>query len=386
MSQPLFLCLFLIIFPVANCDVQCEGTNCRLRPVTLLPATTVTAPTPVTLLPASTPTSPHTANHTTVPPSNHTTIPVTHSTIPANHTTIPPANHTTIPPANHTTIPPANHTTIPPANHTTIPPANHTTIPPANHTTIPPANHTTHSVHTTPVHPTLPPVLQEGKYKVTDNKTVCAMASLKLQLRVQYKTEKKGKKGMWGVFMIQPLLTNSSGSCGTDTVNMTLTFPEGSLTFGFKVNSKQHSFYLREIQSELKYKFPGTSGPSRYTARNSSLQTLDTHLGHSFRCKNQSVKVTSSFWVDMVDEQIQAFNFSKNQEFGPGKNRHKIKGRTSHFSHTFHHLRTSQSALQTMKYFFFKCGHCCNVGNAAANLSTARSHKQQCDNDQIILF
>ncbi|XP_067824671.1 UPF0598 protein C8orf82 homolog isoform X1 [Heptranchias perlo] len=32
------------------------------------------------------------------------------------------------------------------------------------------------------------------------------------------------------------------------------------------------------------------------------------------------------------------------------------------------------------------CNHCCDVGNVAANLRTARSHKQKCDNHQIICF
>ncbi|XP_067880090.1 macrosialin-like isoform X2 [Heterodontus francisci] len=351
MSPVTLLWLFLMAIPSANSDVQCEGLNCppRPTPVTLLPATTVSPKRPVTLLPASTPATRHTtpanhttaapanhttaapanhttaapanhttaapANHTTAAPANHTTAaPANHTTAaPANHTTAAPANHTTAAPANHTTAAPANHTTAAPANHTTAAPANHTTAAPANHTTAAPANHTTHSVLTTTMHPTSPPELQKGNYKVTNNKTVCAMAALKLQLRVQYKTKKK--ETAWGVFFIQPNKTKTSGSCGTYFVNMTLTFPEGFLTFGFKMNSKQQTFYLNEIRSELMYQFPGTTA-SQYSARNSSMVMLQTHLGHSFLCSNQSVKAESTFWVDLVDEQIQAFNISRNQQFG----------------------------------------------------------------------
>ncbi|XP_078389820.1 macrosialin-like [Cetorhinus maximus] len=328
MPLAIFLCLFLFTLPVANGDVKCEGQNCRPRPTqaTLQPPTVISPQRPVTLLPPSTPGTPHTtpanlttptpANHTTPTPANHTTLtPANHTThTPANHTTATPTNHTTATPTNHTTATPANHTTATPANHTTATPANHTTATPANHTTATPANHTTHAVLPTSVHPTAPPVLESGSYNVTGNKEVCAMAHLKLQVRVQYQTAKK--KMCWGLFFVEPKKTSSSGSCGPDYINMTLTFPEGFLMFGFKKNTTKQTFYLKEIQSKLRYKFPGTTATSVYTGKNSSVMMLQTHIGYSYRCSKESVMAKSNFWVDLVDEQIQAFKFFKNGQFG----------------------------------------------------------------------
>ncbi|XP_078064304.1 lysosome-associated membrane glycoprotein 1-like [Mustelus asterias] len=43
---------------------------------------------------------------------------------------------------------------------------------------------------------------------------------------------------------------------------------------------------------------------------------MQTQLGHSYRCSNQSVEAKSTFRVDLVDQQIQVFKFAKNQQFG----------------------------------------------------------------------
>ncbi|XP_078056982.1 uncharacterized protein LOC144481712 [Mustelus asterias] len=261
MSRAAILCLFLCTIPAVTGGVECEGESCLpgptpayLRPATVVsPRTLVTLvkPTVMTPKPPVTLNPPSTAITHRPTPTNHTT----HS--PTNHTTHSPTNHTTHPPTNHTTHSPTNHTTHSPTNHTTHSPSNHTTHSPTNHTTHSPTNHTTHSVLTTPVRPTIAPLLQSGRYNVSVNKTVCAMAEVKLQFRVRY----QGAKGMsWGLFRIVPKKTKSSGNCGTDFVNMTLTFPEGYVMFGFKKNSKQETFYLSEVQSELTYMFPETTG------------------------------------------------------------------------------------------------------------------------------
>ncbi|XP_072447765.1 macrosialin-like [Chiloscyllium punctatum] len=322
-----------------NGNTKCNGSNCP-RPVTLLFPTVVSPKTPATLVPPTVigpvTTTNHTthapANHTTQAPANHTThapanhtthAPANHTThAPANHTTHAPANHTTHAPANHTTHAPANHTTHAPANHTTHAPANHTTHSPANHTTHAPANHTTHSPasHTTravlptSVSPSPSPEIAVGRYNVTNNKTVCAMAKLGIQFRVQYQTAKK--HAAWGVFFIEPNRTQAAGICSTGSVVMNLTFPEGFLTFTFKKDSKQRTFYLSGVHSELTYRFPGAAGASRYTAHNYSLTMLQAHLGHSYSCSNQSVRASSTYWVDLEDQQVQVFNIAKDHQFG----------------------------------------------------------------------
>ncbi|XP_072349351.1 macrosialin-like [Scyliorhinus torazame] len=340
MPQAMFaslLCLFLAAGAAGSTDVKCEGPNCPpkptpasllsptlvspKRPASLVPPTVLTPKSPVTLSTPSTRTTRHTtpanhtSHHTTPHPTNHTT----HH--PSNHTTHHPSNHTTHHPSNHTTHHPSNHTTHHPANHTTHHPSNHTTHHPSNHTTHHPtphpANHTSHPALPTTLHPAPAPKLQSGHYNVTANKTVCALADLKLQFRVQYKNTKK--ETSWGLFMLQPTRTHASGTCGTGFVNLTLTFPEGFLMFGFKKDIKKQTFYLSEVKSELMFRFPGTAGPSRYSAQNTSLAMLQAHLGHSYRCSNQSVEVKSTFWVDLVDQQVQSFDFDKNQHFGPAE-------------------------------------------------------------------
>ncbi|XP_072903797.1 uncharacterized protein [Hemitrygon akajei] len=245
------LSLLIASVSLGRSDPLCEGSNCRPTLGTLIPATSVLPPTPGSLIPGTTP-------HQTTPtptPTKHTT----HSPTPTKHTTHSPTptKHTTHTPtpANHTTHTPtpANHTTHTPtpANHTTHTPtpANHTTHTPtpANHTS--PTNHTTHSVPT----PTGPPVLTKGTYKVSNDKMICALATLKIELRVEYKT------GRWGTFFIQPNHTKASGACEKNTVNMTLTFPQGFLTFGFQKDKKDRSYHLHQIKTQLTYKFPGSA-------------------------------------------------------------------------------------------------------------------------------
>ncbi|XP_069776173.1 macrosialin-like isoform X2 [Narcine bancroftii] len=346
----LLLCLVLLSGAMGRGDTQCEGDGCAPRPATLVPATSVFPMTPASLLPASTHsltpanhttptpanhTTPTPANHTTPTPANHTTpTPANHTTpTPANHTTPTPANHTTPTPANHTTPTTANHTTPMPANHTTPMPANHTTPTPANHTTPTPANHTTptpanHTTptpanHTTPspanqtthsVPTTRPPAWTKGTYKVENKERVCAMATMKLELRVQYRV---GKQEKWGSFFINPNRTKASGVCGNASVNMTLNFLEGFLKFRFRMNNKKKTYFLQQILAQLTYQFPGAPAPEKFAAHNSALALINTHLGHSFQCSKLSVEASVAFWVDMVDQQVQVFNIPPKQTYGP---------------------------------------------------------------------
>ncbi|XP_059831307.1 macrosialin [Hypanus sabinus] len=290
------LSLLIASVSLGRSDPLCEGTNCRPTLGTLIPATSVLPPTPGSLSPGIT------TNQTTPTPT--TTKHTTHSPTPTKHTTHSPT------PTNHTTHTPtpANHTTHTPtsANHTTHTPtqANHTS--PTNHTTPIPTNHTTHSVPT----PTGPPVLTKGTYKVSNDKMICALATLKIELRVEYET------GRWGTFFIQPNHTKASGACEKDTVSMTLTYPQGFLTFGFK-KDKDRSYHLHQIETQLTYKFPGSTRSMKFTANNTALVVMETALGHCSRCSNLSLEAGHSFWVDLVDQEVQVFEVPRTQTFGP---------------------------------------------------------------------
>ncbi|XP_072114645.1 macrosialin-like [Mobula birostris] len=184
-------------------------------------------------------------------------------------------------------------------------PGNHTS--PTNHTTPIPTNHTTHSVPT----PTATPVLRKGTYKVANKKMICALATLEIELRVEYET------GRWGTFFIQPNDTKASGACGKNTVNMTLTFPQGFLTFGFQKDTKGKSYHLHQIKTQLTYKFPGAAVSTKFVANNAALMVMETALGHCSRCSNLSLEAGRTFWVDLVDQEVQVFEVPRTQTFGP---------------------------------------------------------------------
>eukprot|EP00062_Callorhinchus_milii_P027953 gi/632991891/ref/XP_007884831.1/ PREDICTED: macrosialin [Callorhinchus milii] len=217
--------------------------------------------------------------------------------------TLRPAS--TRPPITTTPKPtPTNHTTPTPTNHTTSKPT------PTNHTT--PTAHTTTTAHVTVIPSPTPHTDPEpGKYNVTQGNKICLKVFSSIQIRVRYNTTHKQE---WGIFYIHPNKVKPSGTCGEVNATLNLKFPEGHLSFVFKRTPK--SFLLVKINSSITYAFPGTKGQT-VKATNDKMEELSTPLGKSYSCSNRSLEVSEFFWVDLMKDHIQAFNFSKSNDFGP---------------------------------------------------------------------
>ncbi|XP_067325774.1 macrosialin [Anolis sagrei] len=257
-------------------------------------------------------------------PSPHHTTTRHHNLTTAHHhnftTTHPPHHNTTAHPHNHTTAHFHNHTTAHPHNHTTAHFHNHTTGHPLPTTGNSPTHHTT-AVLTTPAHhtsppppvpPTVMPFVLVGDYRVENASEVCLRAQMGLQLRVRY--TKKGKEQAWGEFSLQPNRTHVNGTCLNKTTTLTLSFPEGFVSFFFSKNETQNTFYLSRVQAKLTYQFP-QAAESSFGADNASLHEFQAHLGHSYQCRNRSLVLKEGFQLNVLRQRIQAFGLPKG-EFG----------------------------------------------------------------------
>ncbi|KAM9407771.1 macrosialin [Salvelinus alpinus] len=286
------------VFPPSEFDATSNTTS-----TTTSPALSTTEPPTNTTTAAST-----TANTTTAASTTANTTTAASTT--ANTTTAAPTT------ANATTAAPttANATTAAPttANATTAAPttANATT---ANTTTA--ALTTTHAPTTTATpkpEPTPAANLTVGNYTLKSDKSLCVMAQLALQIRV----EDTGKKG---VFIVQPLKTSVAGGCEKSTANFTLTFKEGFITFMFNKNTTQNAVYVDTVSFYLSY--PLTSGDNGkmsppYAAKNGSLDLFLAKVGHSYSCKSESVFMGNGLYLDVTQDRIQAFNITKEWDFG----------------------------------------------------------------------
>ncbi|XP_062813441.1 macrosialin [Anolis carolinensis] len=364
--------------PLCLDDVALEDPGCphRRKAATLLPSFTETPST--TMMPTTATTHHNVTNHTATPthhttlhshsntttagPQKHTTSHHHHrrATTTAHHTTTDhhprpttSTHHTTTtrhhngttshqphptPSPHHTTtrqhnLTTAHHhsftTTHQPHPNTTVHHHNFTTThrPHPNTTAHPlpttghsPTNHTT-AVLTTPAHhssppppvpPTVVPFVLVGDYHVKGNDSeVCLRAQMGLQLRIRY--TKKGQEQAWGEFSLQPNRTNATGTCNK-TSSLRLDFPEGFVSFFFAKNDSQNTYYLSRVQARLTYRFP-QAAESSFGADNASLHEFQSHLGHSYQCRNRSLVLKEGFQLNILRERIQAFGLPKG-EFG----------------------------------------------------------------------
>ncbi|KAJ1087733.1 hypothetical protein NDU88_000898 [Pleurodeles waltl] len=283
--------------------------------VTQAPTTPATTPMSTTAYTTTNltqaPTSPlnttvHTTAHTTQP-TNHTTANSTQAPTEPTNTTAHTAN-TTAHTANttaHTTSVPTNHTT---ANSTVRPtlPSNITTTIPANHTTTAPANLTTHTTangtHTTthityiptPTYSPKPSPPATGNYSVSEKGANCIMALMGLELVIHAKED--------SYFNIAPNETVQSGSCGTSSSNLNITFHGGFINFNFMKDGEY--YFIDQIQALL----------THVGVRQIIKQTLmKTKLGYSYKCKSmQKFPLEKDLSLVMVNARFQAFNIEHN--------------------------------------------------------------------------
>ncbi|KAJ8254762.1 hypothetical protein GJAV_G00197090 [Gymnothorax javanicus] len=175
-------------------------------------------------------------------------------------------------------------------------------------------NVTTHHPKTTTLPP--PPPLPTPKanltvanYTLKNGSDVCAMATMALQIRVEYDSKKK----LEGAYIVQKATVK--GSCDKSSVNFNITFKDGFICLHFHKNVTDKSVYVSSVAVGLTYPLNPAEPRKTYSATNSSMNLFRAGIGHSYSCQNQSVYIGDGIHVDMTKGQMQAFNITKN--FGP---------------------------------------------------------------------
>ncbi|XP_044273067.1 macrosialin [Varanus komodoensis] len=163
-----------------------------------------------------------------------------------------------------------------------------------------------------PRHSTAPTPTPVGDYEVREGPAVCLRVQAGLRLQVRYVGA--GKRQLWGSFTVPAGHTDHSGSCSNRTSSLTLRFPEGHLVFTFQKNETQGTFYLSRTQANLTVQFPQAT-ETFFAADNSSLREFEAHLGHSYQCRNRSLALAEGFYLNVLNERVQAFGL-RNGAFG----------------------------------------------------------------------
>ncbi|XP_028842047.1 macrosialin [Denticeps clupeoides] len=240
----------------------------------------------------------HTPSASLQPPAEFTSqTPLTSAgTMPAPTTTAKSANTTTPAP---TTTTPAPTTTTKSPNTTT----------PAPTTTTPAPTTTTKSPNTTTPAPTIPgptpPTnLTVGNYTLRNGTSLCVMAQMALQVRVN-------NSQAVGVFIVQPDESNPAGDCSKDTVNLSVNFTQGYINFTFTRNASTSTVYASSLALMLTYSFQQGAPASLFQANNGSLELFKAAASHSYSCKNESVFLGNGIYLDVSQDRIQAYNFTR---------------------------------------------------------------------------
>ncbi|KAG7265633.1 hypothetical protein CRUP_029752 [Coryphaenoides rupestris] len=248
--------LLLVLFVVSTVVSVAEDLEKYELPATVVPADQFSNTPP----PKTTTTTPKT---TTTTPKTTTTTPKTTTTTPKTTTTTPKTTTTT--PQTTTTTPKTTTTT--PKTTTTTPKT--TTTTPKTTTTTPKTTTTTPKTTTTakPPKPTPPAALAVGKYSTKNkNNITCLLAEMALQIR----------------------LVSAKNSTG-------------------------NRVYLDDLNLSLFYPF--ITPAEKYTQENKSLHLFAARIGHAYYCRNDSIFMGNGLYLDVTQNQMQAFNFTKNNMF-----------------------------------------------------------------------
>ncbi|XP_071988028.1 lysosome-associated membrane glycoprotein 1-like isoform X2 [Engystomops pustulosus] len=275
-------------------------TNYISTPHTTTPTNNITTPHQTTHTKHTTTHTNHTTphptthtNHTTPHPTTHTNHTTPHPTTHTNHTTPHPTTHT-----NHTTPHPTTHT-----NHTTPHPTTHT-----NHTTPHPTTHTNHTTShlTTTYTPTTAPPTE---YVVNGTGGICLriMASFNISLISKTKQE---------IVIPSEPRTRASGNCSAQEAWLNLAFPLGQLHITFRQDTKDKTFFLREVNITLNLK-------DYWMFAGAVVKGMVTPLGRAFTCEKVDIEVTPNVSFSMMNVKAQAFkleggNYGKEMKCSSG--------------------------------------------------------------------
>ncbi|KAM9826795.1 macrosialin-like [Neosynchiropus ocellatus] len=258
----------------------------------------------------------------TVKPTTKTPVKPT-TAAPVKPTTKTPVKPTTAAPVKPTTKTPVKPTTKTPVKPTTKTPVKPTTKTPVKPTTAAPVKPTAAPVKPTtktpvkpttaappqPPKPTPPTTLTVGNYtiKSKDQKSVCLKAQMALQLRLDSPKAN-------GTFIVQPNMTKVHGYCEETKANLTLVFKEGHITFMFNKSVANNTVYVDSVDFKIVY--PLNKTHPDISGRNGSMHLFSAKIGNSYSCREESVFVGNYFHLDISKDRVQAFNFSKSNDFG----------------------------------------------------------------------
>ncbi|CAL8377053.1 unnamed protein product [Boreogadus saida] len=286
-----------------------KTTKRHTTKATPITPTTIQPNTTTTIQPTTTTTE--TAPTTTAKPTTTTAKPITTTANPTTTTAKPTtttANPTTTTAKPTTTTAKPITTTAKPTTTTAKPTT--TTAKPTTTTSKPTTTTGKPTTTVKPVPPTPTPAahLIMGKYNITKNGSMCQLAHMALQIRLV--SDKVN-----GTFIVQPVLTNTASSaCQEKTASLKITFEQGFILFIYEKNTTGNSVYVKELSFSLFYPF-GTAAVT-YSQRNDSLHLFAAQVGHSYSCRNDSIYMGKGLYLDVNQDRMQAFNFTKSNEFG----------------------------------------------------------------------
>lgn len=143
----------------------------------------------------------------------------------------------------------------------------------------------------------------------------CVRLQAQIQIRILYPTQGGGKA--WGISTLNPNKTKVQGGCDSADSHLSLSFPYGQLTLGFKQDLEQsQSIYLNYMAVEYNVSFP-QAAQWTFSAQNSSLRELQAPLGQSFCCRNTSIVLSPAVHLDLLSLRLQAARLPNSGHLGP---------------------------------------------------------------------
>ncbi|XP_005067599.1 macrosialin [Mesocricetus auratus] len=282
------LCLILLGLLVA----QGKRKDCpHKKAATLLPSFTVT---PTATESTASPTTSH--RPTTSSHSNVTVHPTSNSTATSYGSTTSTHNPAvTTSPGNATVHPTTNNGTTSPGFSTIGP---HPGPPPPSPSPSPGSKGAL------------------GNYTWTNGSQPCVQLQAQIQIRILYPTQ--GGRKAWGIAILNPNKTKVQGGCDHAYPHLSLSFPYGRLTFGFKQDTvqSQSTVYLSYMAVEYNVSFP-QAAQWTFSAQNSSLRELQAPLGQSFCCRNTSIALSPTVHLDLLSLRLQAAQLPNTGHLGP---------------------------------------------------------------------
>lgn len=112
------------------------------------------------------------------------------------------------------------------------------------------------------------------------------------------------------VFIVQPNLTSTSGSCNENSANLRISFKEGFINFNFTKNVPNDTVYVDAVSFSLNY--PVITEGTTHNATNKSVHLFPARIGHSYSCSADSIYMGSNLYLDVKSDKMQAFNLTKN--------------------------------------------------------------------------